>query len=908
MTGVRAAPAGTREPGSSRAPARWDRHGEADLRRLRPCSWTTSSSRAAGRRTPPTARRSRISHEAGPDRHGDAPRLRLPKAGGCVIVRKAVDLTLPENYAFTFQLRGEAARNNFEFKLVDPAGKNVWWRVQRDFRSRRSGRRSRSARRASSSRGARRGAPKRVGAIEIAISGGNGGKGTVWIDACSSRSASLRASTGARRRCGPRARSRGTRRSARSTTSRRSAGGARPARSVARARLRRQREYGGLRIDWDPEDYAAAFRVEISDDGADGARLGDARRQGRARLRLPAGGGVPLRAPGAGEEQPRPGLRHLGGPRAAARVLRHAEPVLRSDRRGSAARHVPEVLHRRADVLDGGRRGRRREERASERGGHARGREGSASRSSRSSTSTASSSTGARCDHAALEDGYLPIPSVRWEGGDVALHVTAFAAGEPGASTLYASYRVENRRAEPTRARLFLAVRPFQVDPPWQSLNMVGGVAPIHTIRFDGGAVWVNRDEPVILGRPPDRSGPPSIERGSLTDFLQAGGVPPQTAVADRFGFASAAARYDLTSMPGAKPRSPWWCRSIPATPRPAGGRPHARGARPARRGAPRLGGAARARRASSCRSMRRASSARSRARSATSWSIATARPPARVARLRALVDPRRRAHLVGAPRDGLHARGARVHRWFAPYQLPDGKVPCCVDRRGADPVPEHDSNGEFVFAVAEYYRYTRDVGFLSDDVAARRARRRLPRSRCGASARTDEYRAPTSARSSACCRRRSATRATPPAGALVLGRFLRAARVEGRRRRSPSPRRRRARRELRRAPRRRSAPISTPRSRARIERPLASTTFPARPSSATSIRPRRRSRSIRAASWRTCRARRSTHVREVLRGVPRAHDDPRELGRLHALRAAQRRSARAPRPARRGARRSSTS
>jgi hypothetical protein len=46
---------------------------------------------------------------------------------------------------------------------------------------------------------------------------------------------------------------------------------------------------------------------------------------------------------------------------------------------------------------------------------------------------------------------------------------------------------------------------------------------------------------------------------------------------------------------------------------------------------------------------------------------------------------------------------------WFAPYQYPNGKIPCVVDRRGADPVPEHDSAGEFVFLVAEYWRYERD-------------------------------------------------------------------------------------------------------------------------------------------------------------------------------------------------------
>jgi len=51
--------------------------------------------------------------------------------------------------------------------------------------------------------------------------------------------------------------------------------------------------------------------------------------------------------------------------------------------------------------------------------------------------------------------------------------------------------------------------------------------------------------------------------------------------------------------------------------------------------------------------------------------------------------------------------------RWYAPYQFPDGQIPCCVDERGADPVPEHDSAGEFIFLAAEIYRYTGDLGLI---------------------------------------------------------------------------------------------------------------------------------------------------------------------------------------------------
>jgi hypothetical protein len=49
---------------------------------------------------------------------------------------------------------------------------------------------------------------------------------------------------------------------------------------------------------------------------------------------------------------------------------------------------------------------------------------------------------------------------------------------------------------------------------------------------------------------------------------------------------------------------------------------------------------------------------------------------------------------------------------WFAPYQFASGKSPCCVDQRGADPVPEHDSSGELIYMIAEYVRFTGDRAF----------------------------------------------------------------------------------------------------------------------------------------------------------------------------------------------------
>jgi hypothetical protein len=50
---------------------------------------------------------------------------------------------------------------------------------------------------------------------------------------------------------------------------------------------------------------------------------------------------------------------------------------------------------------------------------------------------------------------------------------------------------------------------------------------------------------------------------------------------------------------------------------------------------------------------------------------------------------------------------------WFANHIWDNGKVPCVVDKRGPDPVPEHDSHGQYIWAVANYYRFTKDRAFL---------------------------------------------------------------------------------------------------------------------------------------------------------------------------------------------------
>ena len=42
-------------------------------------------------------------------------------------ITRELPLDYPDNYAFSFQLRGDSPANDLQFKLVDDSGDNVWW-------------------------------------------------------------------------------------------------------------------------------------------------------------------------------------------------------------------------------------------------------------------------------------------------------------------------------------------------------------------------------------------------------------------------------------------------------------------------------------------------------------------------------------------------------------------------------------------------------------------------------------------------------------------------------------------------------------------------------------------------------------------------------------------------------------
>jgi hypothetical protein len=65
--------------------------------------------------------------------------------------------------------------------------------------------------------------------------------------------------------------------------------------------------------------------------------------------------------------------------------------------------------------------------------------------------------------------------------------------------------------------------------------------------------------------------------------------------------------------------------------------------------------------------------------------------------------------------RFGLEKEARDFVDWYARYQFDSGKIPCVVDRRGPDPVPENDSHGQFIMAVMNLFRFGGDKAILRE-------------------------------------------------------------------------------------------------------------------------------------------------------------------------------------------------
>lgn len=270
---------------------------------------------------------------------------------------------------------------------------------------------------------------------------------------------------------------------------------------------------------------------------------------------------------------------------------------------------------------------------------------------------------------ASLDGGDRPIPSVTWHTRDWSLMITGFGVHD----SLGLRYRVENTSARRLVLSLVLAERPFQVDPPWQSLNVAGGPTKISAI------------DPLSL-RPSQRPtavGATTFAHGDITEYIWRGTLPPDTAVRDPDGYASAAMTFRLALGPGQY-------RDIYLGSRDLDGARAQWTTNLVLHGPPPVDDLARAIHAS------------------IGYILIEGLMPGPRSYSRIWI---RDATIMSDAllRVGDTARVRRFIQYFTPHQYPDGRVPCCLGTYGVDPRSELDSDGELIALITAYVRLTHD-------------------------------------------------------------------------------------------------------------------------------------------------------------------------------------------------------
>lgn len=623
-----------------------------------------------------------------------------------------------DNYRFTFWVKGNAPDNNFEFKITDDEAENVWWVNRQNFHFPEEWQQITVRKRhldfawgPTEDR-----TLHKSGRLEFIIASSNGGKGSVYIDRVS-----FEALPPARTKL-PLPQFTISSNSGRAAalsddneqTTWKSDG---KTRETIEMDLGDFYEFGGVKLYWHDKNYPKRFNVAVSQDGKSWANAYKVEkgRGGRQFLYMPESEARYLRLTlleSAGEAFEIRELKILDLDFSETRES-YFSNVAKSFPRGYFPRYAygEQPYWTIVGVNNDSREAMINEEGMVE-----------VDKTMFSIEPFVYDENGLRtwADvnlSQALAEDYLPIPSVNWETADLRLTTQIFADGAAGESVLYAEYTLTNLSPANRKGNLYLAIRPFQVNSPWQFLNWPGGVARVESISM--GSKWqdgvlVNGQKRVLPLDKPDGFGAVNADEGPVVWHLAQNKLPENREAKDRLGFAGGAFRYAYNLKAG---KSLTVRLAVPFHSTDPAGAPVVDSEKvPARRAAV-------------------ADFWRQKINTVDFQLPASGMELVNLVRSNlayilinrdgAGIQPGSRSYERSWIRDGsltssaLLKLGVReeVHDfldWYAPYQFESGKVPCVVDRRGPTPTPEHDSHGQLIFGLYQYFLFTGDTAFLA--------------------------------------------------------------------------------------------------------------------------------------------------------------------------------------------------
>ena len=296
-----------------------------------------------------------------------------------------------------------------------------------------------------------------------------------------------------------------------------------------------------------------------------------------------------------------------------------------------------------------------------------------------------------------LVERYLPVPSVTWAAAGWLLETTLLA--DSAGRGVHAGYRLTNTGNIAQKLTLQLAVRPWQVNPPAQFLSQRGGYSAIRSIERRADGLIINQPQgdgdPVVKRHMTFAVPPERFETSVLSGWT---GKDAATAtLAWHVALAPGESRLITLAMADDEANLPGWQIAYRDTLR------HWNEV------------------------LNRVTITAPPAKQVVIDSARTAIAHMLMSRAGPMLKPGTRSYNRAWIRDGammgeglLRAGRFDVARefadWYGKYLFSNGKVPCCVDFRGADPVPENDSHGQYIFLLTELYRYAGDKSALDQN------------------------------------------------------------------------------------------------------------------------------------------------------------------------------------------------
>ncbi len=636
-------------------------------------------------------------------------------------IQKLFPIDLPDNYEFSFYVKAESPANNFEIKFIDSTGNNVWWVSNRNYTFPGEWQKIRIKKRHIQFAWGPTNDQhmKRVDRIEFTIASFVGGKGTVWLDDLKFEplqpettiypTPSISATSSAKKHTTDLMLDQ-------SDESYWQSSGVKD--QDIEIDFKARREFGGLQINWMKDNFTQQFEILLSNDGKNWektysvtsnqndisfVRLAEAEAQfvkiilhkcksevsfGIAEIKfLEVKNSLSLNdflvytaKNSTRGNYPRYFLEEAsywtinGVNNDVKEAMINEEGMVEVDK----ARFSIEPMIKTADLLYNW------------------------------SNVSPVQSMGFNDDKSVFEF----MPAVTWHCNNLTFKTWITASGEANKNAmLEIGYAFENISDKPLDFEFYLLIRPYQVNPIYQFLNLAGGAGKINALSMADDQT-ISVDEKVILSQKKyDSFGASGFDEVNIVELLHKGMLPGSKSVVDQHGLANGVMKYSIHLKPGEKDSFfvvvPFYGKEVNEKLSPQ-------------------------------------FVAQESQQSVEFWKSEVGHIqfnlPASADRIvntyksnlayilvnrdKVGIQPGSRSYERSWMRDGALTSSALLKSgivkevkdfidWYADYQYENGKVPCVVDKRGPDPVPENDSHGELIYLIREYFNFTQDTAFL---------------------------------------------------------------------------------------------------------------------------------------------------------------------------------------------------